>query len=309
MASDRRRQPAGLDQARRRRRARLLQERRRRAALRRRNALFCAAIASAVLGAVVGSSAGGGRTQARAGAARPSRGGLGPPRAGRLVRWTKPVPILMYHVIATPPSRAQLPQLFVDPKTFTAQMEWLKRQKYSAVSLNQVYDAWFKRGELPEKPVVLDFDDGYRGDYVYARPTLRRLRWPANLNLLVGNIGDELSEQMIERLIDDGWELDAHTISHLDLTGMRGARLHREVAGSRSILAHRFHQPVNFFCYPAGKFNATTVRAVRNAGYLGATTELPGYASRSQMYELHRIRVEGSDGVSGLKRKLSRGGA
>jgi hypothetical protein len=61
---------------------------------------------------------------------------------------------------------------------------------------------------------------------------------------------------------------------------------------------------VNFFCYPAGKFNATTIRATRQAGYLGATTELPGEASRDRMFELHRIRVEGSDGVSGLREKL-----
>jgi peptidoglycan/xylan/chitin deacetylase (PgdA/CDA1 family) len=310
MATERRRQPAGPDRIREHRRIRRLQERRRRAALRRRNALICAAIASAVVGAAVGSGAGGGSTQGRAVSARPPRGGLGPPRAaGRLVHWRKPVPILMYHVIANPPSSAQLPELFVDPGTFTAQMEWLKRQGYVAVSLNQVYDAWFKGGALPERPVVLSFDDGYRGDYVYARPTLRRLRWPGDLNLLVGNVGSELSDQMVERMINDGWELDAHTISHLDLTRMSGAQLTREVTGSREILKGRFHQPVNFFCYPAGKFNATTIGAVRDAGYLGATTELPGDASRSDMYELHRIRVQGSDGVSGLAMKLRQAGA
>jgi hypothetical protein len=66
---------------------------------------------------------------------------------------------------------------------------------------------------------------------------------------------------------------------------------------------------VNFFCYPAGKYNQATIRAVRRAGYLGATTELPGEASSRRLYELHRIRVDGSDGVSGLKGKLSRAGA
>ena len=151
--------------------------------MRRRNALFCAAIASAVIGAVVGSGAGsGGRgTQVRTRSARPPRGGLGPPRhAEHLVEWTKPVPILLYHVIASPPATAQLPELFVDPKTFTAQMEWLERQGYMAVSLNQVYDAWFKGAKLPDKPVVLTFDDGYRGDYVYARPSCAGCAGPAS---------------------------------------------------------------------------------------------------------------------------------
>ncbi len=297
------------DAIRRRRRLRHLQERRRRAALRRRNALFVAAVASAVIGAVVGAAAGG-ETGTAAKPVKLSRGGLGPPRdTGDLEPHKGPVPVLMYHVIADPPPSAQFPQLFVDPKSFTAQAKWLARRGYAAVTLNQVYDAWFGDGKLPPKPIVLTFDDGYRGDYVFARRTLRNLHWPGDLNLLVGNVGEELSGEMVERLIDDGWELDAHTISHLDLTTMTGARLRREVAGSRQILRHRFKQPVNFFCYPAGKFNRSTIRAVRQAGYLGATTELPGEASRRLMDELHRIRVDGSDGVSGLKEKLSRAGA
>ncbi len=297
------------DAIRRRRRLRHLQERRRRAAIRRRNALIVAALASAVIGALLGSGAGG-STGGPSAPPKLARGGVGPPPdTGDLEPHKGPVPILMYHVIASPPPTAQLPQLFVEPKTFTAQADWLARSGYKAVTLNQVYDAWFKGGKLPPKPIVLTFDDGYRGDYVFARRTLRRLHWPGDLNLLVGNLGGELSDRMVEQLVDDGWELDAHTISHLDLTTMTGSRLRREVFGSRQILKHRFDQPVNFFCYPAGKYNGSTIRAVRRAGYLGATTELPGEASRRRMYELHRIRVDGSDGVSGLLRKLQQAGA
>jgi peptidoglycan/xylan/chitin deacetylase (PgdA/CDA1 family) len=281
-----------------------LQEKRRRAALRRRNALFCAAIASAVLGAVVGAGAGG-DTGVHPSQAGPVRGGVGPPRhADELVSFKGPVPILMYHVIGNPHPGASLPELFVDPDTFAAQMKWLDREGYTAVTLNQVNDAWLGDGKLPPKPVVLTFDDGYRGDYVYARRTLRRLRWPGDLNMLVKNLGGELSDRMIEQMINDGWELDAHTINHLDLTTLKGAELSHEVTGSREILRRRFHQPVNFFCYPAGKYDKATIRAVRRAGYLGATTELPGEASKAKMFELHRIRVDGSDGVDGLAQKL-----
>jgi peptidoglycan/xylan/chitin deacetylase (PgdA/CDA1 family) len=299
-----------MDEIRRRRKIRHRQEQRRRAAIRRRNVLLCVALASAVIGAAVGAGAGGTPgVRGRKVAALP-RGGVGQPvAAGQLVPWKGPVPVLMYHVIANPPPSAQLPELFVDPDTFQRQMAALKRRGYTAVTLNQVHDAWFGGGMLPRKPIVLTFDDGYRGDYVYARRTLAGLHWPGDLNLLVGNLGTELTDPMVRRMIAEGWEVDAHTISHLDLTQMTGARLHREVAGSREILRRRFHQPVNFFCYPAGKFNAATVREVRRAGYLGATTELPGEASRSDPYRLHRIRVDGSDGVGGLERKLRGAGA
>jgi peptidoglycan/xylan/chitin deacetylase (PgdA/CDA1 family) len=282
--------------------------------LRRRNALFCAAIASAIAGAFFGSGAGGGHEPTEpAGHVKLARGGLGPPSGnGELVHWTKPVPILMYHVISNPPPSAQLPELYVPPRTFDREMEWLKSRGYQGVSLNQVDDAWFKHGELPRRPVVVSFDDGYRGQYVYARPELQRLGWPGVLNLVLRNLDEpdaELTPAMVEQLIHDGWELDSHTVSHLDVTELSGGRLNREVGGSRRILQSRFHQPVNFFCYPAGHFDADAIRAVRAAGYLGATTEIEGLGSRHQMFTLKRIRVDGSDGVRGLERKLSQAGA
>ena len=114
---------------------------------------------------------------------------------------------------------------------------------------------------------------------------------------------------MVQRMINDGWEIDSHTVHHLDVSTLSGSELREEVAGSRKDIQQRFHQPVNFFCYPSGRYDAQAIQAVRAAGYLGATTEDQGLASKSQMYTLKRIRVDGSDGVSGLERKLSQAGA
>jgi peptidoglycan/xylan/chitin deacetylase (PgdA/CDA1 family) len=84
-----------------------------------------------------------------------------------------------------------------------------------------------------------------------------------------------------------------------------GDQLTQEVAGSRRMLQQKFHQPVNFFCYPAGRYDDEAVQAVRAAGYLGATTTDEGLASKDEMFTLKRIRVDGSDGVDGLAQKLS----
>jgi peptidoglycan/xylan/chitin deacetylase (PgdA/CDA1 family) len=300
------------DSIRRRRRLRHLQERRRRAAFRRRNALMVAAVASAVIGAVVGSGAGGSGVEV-AKSVKLARGGIGPPPdTGDLGPFKGPVPMLMYHVIAHPPSGASLPELYVDPRTFDDQMETLRKEGYVGVSLNQVYDAWFKDGQLPDKPVVVSFDDGYRGQYLYARPELRKLGWPGVLNLLVRAYtqpNGELTPRMVKRMIANGWELDSHTIDHLDITKLSPGDLRLEIGHSRAILQRRFHQPVNFFCYPAGRFDARAVRAVQRAGYLGATTTQEGLASKGQMFKLKRIRVDDSDGVGGLEEKLRQAGA
>jgi len=62
--------------------------------------------------------------------------------------------------------------------------------------------------------------------------------------------------------------------------------------------------PVDDFCYPAGKFDAAAIAALKAAGYVGATTEIPGYASRDKPYELDRFEILGSTGVSGLAADL-----
>ena len=285
--------------------------------------LGLAALLALAAGVAVGAghgSGGGGKSSSdsaakkgRGSGVRLSRGGLGPPPAtDKLVSSKGPVPVLMYHVIANPPAGAQLPELYVDPKTFDAQMEALRKRGYQGVSLNQVYDAWFKGGRLPEKPVVVSFDDGYRGQYVYARPELRKLAWPGVLNLIVRTYTEpdgELSPQMVETMINDGWEIDSHTVHHLDVSTLSGSQLQEEVAGSRRMIQRRFHQPVNFFCYPSGRYDSQAIQAVRSAGYLGATTTNEGLADKGEMYTLKRIRVDGSDGVSGLERKLSQAGA
>jgi peptidoglycan/xylan/chitin deacetylase (PgdA/CDA1 family) len=286
---------ARLEALRRRRRARLERERRRLAAIRRRRVLVVAALASAVFGAVVGGRAN-------------NPGSPGPP-APVLVHSRRPVPILMYHVIASSPADAPNPPLFTKPLRFAAQMDYLAKSGYTAVTLDQVYDAW-TNGLIPRKPIVISFDDGYRGDYTDAMPILREHDWPGVLNLELGSLENgELTEPMIEELLAAGWELDSHTISHLDLTKLEPPMLKREVAGSREILRKRFGVPVDFFCYPAGRYDAPAVAEVRKAGYLGATTTQPGLASRRDLYKLRRIRIDQSDGVAALAEKLKRAGA
>ena len=64
-------------------------------------------------------------------------------------------------------------------------------------------------------------------------------------------------------------------------------------------------QPIAFFCYPAGRYNDTAIAAVRKAGYLAATTTNYGPASPKQGYfTLDRVRINGSDGLSGFAAKL-----
>ena len=221
----------------------------------------------------------------------------------------RPVPILMYHAITSPPAGTALPELFLPADQFTAQMRYLKLHGFHPVTLAQVWAYWTRGATLPVHPVVLSFDDGYRSQYTVAARTLHRYHWPGVLNLIVAHLHEGtygLGAHEVSRMIDWGWELDSHTLTHPDLTTVHGADLTAEVAGSRAQLQHLFGVSVSFFCYPAGAEDAEVVSAVKAAGYTGATTTQEGFADPSQgAFTLDRIRVNGSGTVSELAAQLA----
>jgi peptidoglycan/xylan/chitin deacetylase (PgdA/CDA1 family) len=275
-------------------------------------ALAVAAIVAVALGSGGGDSGGAQRDSA----AHPGTGGKANAAASgtgsTLVRnatpqpdWkphTGPVPILEYHVLGAPAADAPYPELYVSRPDFHQQMDWLDQHGYGAVTLEQVERAWYHGGTLPAKPVVISFDDGYRPQFTYALPELRKHGWPGVLNLKAE--GSDLYESNVKAMIDAGWELAAHTIDHSDLTTLGAAELKRETAGARAILRREYGVPVKDFCYPAGQFDATVIAAVEAAGYVTATTEIAGEADREAPYELARFEILGSSGVAGLEADL-----
>jgi peptidoglycan/xylan/chitin deacetylase (PgdA/CDA1 family) len=221
--------------------------------------------------------------------------------------YTGPVPILEYHVLGRPRTEVAYPELYVPRSAFRRQMAWLAARGYDAVTLEEVEDAWYRGGTLPAKPVVISFDDGYRPQFTFALPQLKKRGWPGVLNLKAE--GSDLYRSNVRAMLGAGWELAAHTIDHSDLTTLDPATLRREVAGSRRILQREYGVPVADFCYPAGRFDPEVVAAVEAAGYVGATTEIPGFATRQHPYELARIEVLGSWGVAGLAAAMRAGAA
>jgi peptidoglycan/xylan/chitin deacetylase (PgdA/CDA1 family) len=304
------------------------EEQRRRLARRRRivGGVLALAVAAVVGGAFFiaggggnstssGSHGGAGKATGPGSAANSGRDASGDQANGGRVRnatpqpgwkpYTGPVPILEYHVLGAAPADAPYPELYVTRPDFHRQIDWLDEHGYQAVTLEQVEAAWYDDGTLPAKPVVLSFDDGYRPQFTYALPELRKHGWAGVLNLKAE--GSDLYESNVKTMIATGWELASHTIDHSDLTTLGGAELKEELSGSRQILQREYGVPVKDFCYPAGQFDPTVIAAVEAAGYVTATTEIPGYADRDSPYELARFEILGSSGVSGLAEDLSSG--
>ena len=216
---------------------------------------------------------------------------------------TRPVPILMYHVLGRPPAGVGYPGLYVAPTRFRAQVALLAQHGYTAVTLGQVWQAWHGTGALPRKPVVFSFDDGYRSDAAVALPVLRKHGWVGVLNLELRNLqpvwGARPGE--VRRLIAAGWEIDAHTLTHPDLTTVSAEEAWRQINGSRVAIRLRFHVPVDFFAYPSGRYDASVEAAVRRAGFSAATTTAYGIARpQDDPYALPRVRVDAGESAPAL---------
>ena len=245
-------------------------------------ALLCAAAAAAFL----------------ASAAWGADGASATPKPGASAHgWVRhtPVPILVYHHVQRHLAGYYL--LYAGTSQFASQLRYLRSHGYHPVTMQQVWDDWTGEADLPRRPVVLSFDDGYPNQYFNAARQLRRYHWPAVLNL-VARRGTALSDAQVRRMVRWGWEIGSHTLGHPILTRCSAATLRHELVLSRRILQRTFDMPVDFFCYPGGAYNRRVERAVRDAGYHAATSIRYGAATPRARLALPRIAVYWGESLS-----------
>jgi peptidoglycan/xylan/chitin deacetylase (PgdA/CDA1 family) len=226
------------------------------------------------------------------------------------VRGTAAVPVLMYHVIAAPPSGAPFPGLYVQPLQFARQMQALKQAGWHAVTLDQLQAYWTKGAKLPPgKPIVITFDNGYHSQYTEALPVLHRMGWVADENIQLSGLPPSqggLTTSQVKAMVDAGWELDTQGISHADLITLDASQLRYQIDSARRTIRRRYGVPVNWFCYPSGHYDTTVIDAVRAAGYVGSTTVVPGWAGpSSDPYRLPRLRVLGGTSATALLSQIA----
>jgi peptidoglycan/xylan/chitin deacetylase (PgdA/CDA1 family) len=223
---------------------------------------------------------------------------------------TRSVPILMYHVINEPPPGAPFPGLYVSASEFSEQMHALAVAGFHAVTMDQMLAYWRTGTPLPPgRPIVLSFDNGYQSQYSNALPVLRSLGWVGVENLQLTGLPPSqggLSQAQVRALVAAGWELDTQGFSHADLITLSPEALHYQVAVAREVLERRYGVPVKWFCYPSGHYNQAVIDMVKQAGYAGSTTVVPGWARPGEdPYRLPRLRVLGGTAGQTLLSEIS----
>lgn len=208
------------------------------------------------------------------------------------LRFAYVVPVLMYHSID---DNDKATKLSVSPETFARQMEFLHRNKYNVVGLDEAVSYLRERKKIPSKTVAITFDDGYYNNYKYAYPVLKRYNIPATVFIIVNKIGQPgwLGWRELKEMSDSGLiTVGSHTISHLWLPTMGTAKLKAELADSKRILEERLGKDVGLLCYPIGALDDRVKRLVREAGYeAGIATNPRRFASSDDVYAIKRIKI------------------
>ena len=218
-------------------------------------------------------------------------------------RSTLQLPILMYHYIRVPPDQYGDRigwGLSTSPEDFRKQMDYLAKNGYHPITLTDLRDYLKGSRPLPDRPVVLTFDDGYADLYTQAFPVLKHHHFKAVAYIVsgfVGRTGVNVTADQVREMDAYGIEIGAHTVNHVDLT-KAGGTLAYEVGGSKAALEALLGHPVLDFCYPSGRFNAQVINAVQAAGYESATTTQDGATHTfGDRYAWSRVRVSGSETI------------
>lgn len=221
------------------------------------------------------------------------------------------VPILMYHYIGNNPnpSDKQRDYLSTTPTAFEEQMKYLSDNGYSTTTLDTLVAALKKQAVIPQKSVILTFDDGYEDFFHNAYPILRRFNFHATVFIPTAlmNQGYYLSWAQIKEMSSSGLILfGAHTVHHVSLASLPLSGVEYELSESKKTLRDQLGVPINFVAYPFGYVDGQVIETAKKAGYIGGVGTWAGrLQSEGAIYNLPRLRIAGGISLQAFINRLN----
>lgn len=210
------------------------------------------------------------------------------------------VPVLVYHHIqphAQAATKGQL-NISVDNGTFDLQMAYLQSSGYNTITARQLIDALLTHNALPPKSILITLDDGYKDAYEYAFPIFKKYNITANLMISTGLLegADYMSWDNINEMARSGRVyFTNHTWSHYALGRGSEEKIRYEIETADKQIEANTGQPVDIFTYPYGSFTDQSIAILKQLGYTGAFSTIPGsYQCDSIIMVLRRTRIGNS---------------
>lgn len=152
-------------------------------------------------------------------------------------------------------------------------MRYLSERGYTPISFAAL-ESYLRGGApLPEKPVILSFDDGWENQFAYALPILQKYGLSATFFVYTNAIGqpNHFTWEQLQAMQRVGMHIEGHSKSHPFLAKIHDQeKLAQEIAGSKALMDEKLGTTTDAFAYPFGSYNAQTIAAVQAAGYSSA---------------------------------------
>lgn len=225
------------------------------------------------------------------------------PSAAPVSRERIEAPILLYHHITAASKSGDT--YTIPAGQFRAQMELLHTEGYHPITTSELAAALRDKNALPDKPVLIVFDDGYLDVYANAYPILSELGFPATMNVIVKSIdgASSVTSDIVRELAGAGWEIGSHSLTHANLT--KSGDPIGEICQSKRGLEKILGQEVNTFAFPYGAANPYVIQIVKDCGYTsgGGVGPFTSHSLKS-IYFLSRVTIEGGWSLDQFKTAL-----
>lgn len=197
----------------------------------------------------------------------------------------RPVPVLMFHDVGYVGVKEYSDANFIFKDNLERKLNILIDKGYTTITTKDLYDNWAYGKELPEKPVLLTFDDGYASHFSFVKNLLTRLKIKGTFYI----IQDRLSMGIYNRdldglkaLYESGQEIGVHTYSHPDLTKLSYDEIYKEVKTCKDFLEGELGIKVDTFSYPYGSYNDDAIKVIKDLGFKTAVTTREGLGRPDQ---------------------------
>ena len=185
--------------------------------------------------------------------------------------------------------------LSVLPKDFDWQMKYLHDHGYNTITPDELYKALTEGGPLPDNPVLITFDDGYRDNYKNAYPILKKYDFKATIFVISSFLGvypNYITWDQAREMDADNISIQSHTVDHKSMTDLSDDELRTELVDSKKKIEKELGHQIDYMAYPTGTYNLHIAKLVQEAGYKAAFTIKYGNVDKaSNIYALERVPV------------------
>jgi peptidoglycan/xylan/chitin deacetylase (PgdA/CDA1 family) len=217
----------------------------------------------------------------------------------------KGIPVLMYHAIGYEAGNtARLPK-----ENFKKQMKYLKNNGYVTLTLDEAYDFFAKNKPVPEKSVVLTFDDGYVDNYLEALPILKEFGFKATIFVITDAVDKSknyMNVEQLKKMEASGMDIQSHTSHHKNFKELSYNEQLETLKRSKNFLEKSLNKRIKYFAYPYGEYSKESLKAVKEAGYTMAFATAGRWSDKSDgILTLDRVFISGSANLDVFINRIS----